>query len=294
MNGILVVNKPKGWTSHDVVNKVRGILREKRIGHTGTLDPIATGVLVLCIGKATKLVRYLEGDDKEYIAELSLGTTTDTLDADGTVLERREYFPPSVEQVQEVMGSFHGNIRQVPPAFSALKVNGIPSYRLARRGSMIEHATRMVSITAIRLLRYADPVVRFSVSCSKGTYVRTLCNDIGDRLGMGAHLISLVRTRAGRFPLDKALQLETIAELASSDRLEEAVMPFSEAVNAFPLMILDEDDSRRIAHGNAVALKDGSVLLTQLGPVQIMSWNGRFLALARVRDGRLEPEVVLA
>ena len=293
MTGILVINKPQGWTSHDVVNKARRILQEKQIGHTGTLDPLATGVLILCIGKATEIVRYLEADDKEYIAELKLGSTTDTQDADGTVIETREYSPPMFEQVQDAMNSLQGSIRQRPPAYSALKVNGIPSYRLARKGTIQEHEERPVTVHEIRLLEYADPVARFSVRCSKGTYIRTLCADIGKRLGMGAHLVSLVRTRAGRFRLEQSLTLEQTAALAASGQVEQVLISPSDAVGGFPALTVDESDARRISHGNAVSIPAGADLGGLNSPIRVLGRDERLLAVARAVDGMLRPEAVL-
>jgi tRNA pseudouridine55 synthase len=294
MNGILIINKPQGWTSHDVVVKARRILQEKQIGHTGTLDPLATGVLVLCIGKATKLVRYLEADDKEYAAGLKLGSTTDTQDADGKVLVTSAYSPPSVGQMQQALNALQGNIHQRPPAFSALKVNGVPSYRLARKGTIQEHEKRPITVYEIKLLEYVDPVARFTVRCSKGTYVRTLCADIGDRLGMGAHLISLTRTRAGRFRLEQALTLEQLAELAAAGRSEESLIPLSNATDGFSVLTVDESDARRIAHGNAVSVTTTLDLGALNGPIRVLDRDGRLLAMARARDGIIKPEVVFA
>jgi tRNA pseudouridine55 synthase len=294
VNGVLIVNKPRGWTSHDVVSKCRRILKERQIGHTGTLDPLATGVLVLCIGKATKIVRYLEADDKEYTAELKLGGTTDTQDADGKVLETRVYSPPSTEQVRDVMNSFQGSIHQRPPAFSALKVNGVPSYRLARQGTLQELAKRPVTVHEIRLLDYVDPIARFTVRCSKGTYVRTLCADMGERLGMGAHLISLIRTRSGRFDLEQALTIEQAETLAAAGQAEQALVHLNDALDGFPFMIVEESDARRMAHGNAVTVESGIELPALNGPVRVLGRDGRLLAIARAGDDMLRPEVVFA
>jgi tRNA pseudouridine55 synthase len=294
VNGVLIVNKPRGWTSHDVVSKCRRILKERQIGHTGTLDPLATGVLVLCIGKATKIVRYLEADDKEYTAELKLGSTTDTQDADGKVLETRVYSPPSTEQVRDVMNSFQGSIHQRPPAFSALKVNGVPSYRLARQGTLQELAKRPVTVHEIRLLDYVDPIARFTVRCSKGTYVRTLCADMGERLGMGAHLISLIRTRSGRFDLEQALTIEQAETLAAAGQAEQALVHLNDALDGFPFMIVEESDARRMAHGNAVTVESGIELPALNGPVRVLGRDGRLLAIARAGDDMLRPEVVFA
>jgi tRNA pseudouridine55 synthase len=293
MNGVLVVDKPAGWTSHDVVQRVRGILREKKIGHTGTLDPLATGVLVLCIGKATKIIRYLESDDKEYTAELKLGTTTETQDSEGRIVGTREYAPPSRDQVLDVLGQFSGVIRQKPPAYSALKVSGVPSYRLARAGTMTEHEERPVTIHRIELLEYRDPLVRFSVRCSKGTYVRTLCADIGERLGMGAHLTALVRTRAGMFRLDNARSLEQIESVVSGGDPASLMISLREALGAMPEVMVEGSDIARIAHGNTVALSAATHRTDAAPVVRIVNQDGNLVAVARVRGEILSPETVV-
>lgn len=292
MNGILVIDKPAGWTSHDVVNKARRILQEKRIGHTGTLDPLATGVLVLCIGKATRLVRYLESDDKAYTAQLKLGITTDTLDSEGKVLDTREYTPPSPERIKEALAGFQGAISQRPPAFSALKVSGVPSYRLARQGTPPKHGERAVTILSIDLLEYRDPLVEFNVQCSKGTYVRTLCADIGERLGTGAHLTSLIRTRAGRFGLAQAISLERLAEMAAGGNGGSALISPDEALHRLRSVTVDRAEADRIAHGRSLEIPAG---LPEGGsdPVRILGLDGQLLAVARIHDRFLQPETVL-
>jgi len=293
MNGVLVIDKPKGWTSHDVVNKARRILLEKSIGHTGTLDPLATGVLVLCIGKATRLVRYLESDDKVYTAEMRLGSVTDTQDASGVVLESREYLPPSEEQVRNVLKGFLGDIQQRPPAYSALKVNGIPSYKLARQGTVREHPERTITIHAIDLIEYRDPLIRFSAHCSKGTYVRTLCVEIGEKLGAGGHLTALRRDRAGRFSLERALTMEMLADRAASKQVQGALLPLSAVLQGYPSVTVSGLDAERIGHGNAISIPPAAALSPETGPVRILDASGELLAVARVRDGALRPEVVL-
>jgi len=294
VNGVLVINKPQHWTSHDVVNKARRLLQEKRIGHTGTLDPLATGVLVLCVGKATKIVRYLEADDKEYIAELKLGATTDTLDSTGSILETREYSPPSPNELQHALDRFRGIIRQRPPAYSALKVSGVPSYRLARQGTLLQHEERPVTISAITLLEYQDPLARFSVTCSKGTYIRTLCADIGALLGTGAHLTALVRTRSGRFRIEQAIDLEQLAEKASQGRAEQTLLPLSEALGSFGAVTVDASDARRISHGNAISIPAGFAVDVSQPLVQVLDRDGQTLAIARTEAGLIRPEAVIA
>lgn len=293
MNGVLVINKPQNWTSHDVVNKARGLLKEKKIGHTGTLDPLATGVLVLCIGKATKIVRYLEADDKEYIAELKLGATTDTLDSAGSILETRDYSSPSREEVQSALDRFRGGILQRPPAYSALKVFGVPSYRLARQGTILEHEERPVTISGITLLEYHDPLVRFSVTCSKGTYIRTLCADIGAFLGAGAHLTALVRTRSGRFRIEQALDLEHLARKASLGLAEQSLLPLGEALGSFASVTVDASDARRISHGNTIPIPPGFAVSDSASFLQVLDSAGRMLAVATTSAGLIRPEVVM-
>ena len=222
IHGIVIIHKEKGFTSHDVVAKLRGICGQKKIGHTGTLDPEATGVLPVCLGSGTKLCDMLTDKDKEYVTELLLGVETDTQDMTGTVLARH---PVSVsqEQVREAVLSFGGSYMQVPPMYSALKINGKKLYELAREGKEVERRAREVRIEEIEILQMQLPVVRLRVVCSKGTYIRTLCADIGQKLGCGGVMESLVRTRVGKFSLEEALTLEQLQELKDQGRLAEAV-----------------------------------------------------------------------
>jgi len=294
VTGVLVIQKPQNWTSHDVVNKARRLLQEKKIGHTGTLDPLATGVLVLCVGKATKIVRYLEADDKEYIAELKLGATTDTLDSAGSILETREYAPPTRDDIQHALERFRGTILQRPPAYSALKVSGVPSYRLARQGTILEHEERPVTISEITLLEYRDPLVRFSVTCSKGTYIRTLCADIGAFLGAGAHLTALVRTRSGRFRIEHALDLEQLARKASLGLAEQTLLSLSDALGSFAAVTVDASDALRISHGNTISIPPGFAVNDSQPLIQVLDRDGRVLAVAKTSAGLIKPEVVIA
>ena len=200
MDGIINVYKEAGFTSHDVVAKLRGICRQKKIGHTGTLDPQATGVLPVCLGSATRACEMLTDRTKEYVAELLLGQITDTQDTTGTVLEEREV-TVNEEQVREAVNSFVGGYDQIPPMYSALKVNGKKLYELAREGKEVERKARHVDLPAIDILSIDLPVVKFRVECSKGTYIRSLCADIGEKLGCGGTMKSLVRARVGEFRL---------------------------------------------------------------------------------------------
>jgi tRNA pseudouridine55 synthase len=275
------------------VQKIRSLFRERRIGHTGTLDPLATGVLVLCIGKATRIVRYLQADDKEYHAELKLGVRTDTQDADGRVIETRSYLPPSRDAVEQIVLALRGNILQRPPLFSAVKVAGVPAHRMARKGLMPELRERMVTIHDIGLLDYSDPLIRFTVTCSKGTYVRTLCDEIGTRIGCGAHLTSLRRIRAGRFSLDQAWSLDRLTDAVPSGRHYGALISLNEALADRPGITITADDAKRLLHGNPIRTDPLSEKNDPTAPLRLSDAEGRLLAIGFLHEGMIRPQVVL-
>lgn len=213
INGLILIDKPAGWTSHDVTNKIRHLINVKKVGHTGTLDPMATGLMVVLIGKATKLAKLFEGDDKQYLAQATIGQTTDTQDSQGKIIQTRKANDLPKELIEKVFRSFEGQIGQIPPMFSALKVNGKKLYELARKGKEIKREPRLISIYNIKIYNIAlddFPKVDFLVDCSKGTYIRTLCHDVGQKLGYGAHLSSLRRTKCGRFDIKRAVKLDEI------------------------------------------------------------------------------------
>lgn len=212
MDGIILVNKPAGMTSHDVVNKLRKILHTKKVGHCGTLDPDATGVLVVCINKATKVLQFLTSDNKEYIATLNLGTSTDTYDASGTVLETKEYEPLDNAQIIKCIHGFIGEQVQKPPMYSAIKVNGKKLYEYARAGETVEIPARTVKINYLDVLEIKNNLIKFKVGCSKGTYIRSLCFDIAESLGYPGHMQELIRTKSGNFSLTDCYTLEQIAD----------------------------------------------------------------------------------
>jgi len=293
MDGVLNINKPSGVTSHDVVESVRKILHEKRIGHTGTLDPLATGVLVLCAGRATRIAQYLEAGEKEYKATMQLGVTTDTLDAQGLVLETRSYTAPDRQKVVEVLPGFIGSIMQRPPAFSAVKVAGVPSYRLAREGKAELLKPRPVTIYSIELTAFKDPVVSLLVRCSKGVYIRTLCAEIGDALGMGAHLIGLERTRSGRFTIDGAVTLGRLQEMMTAGNAEQVVTPIDDALAAFPAIQISEAETERVLHGNQIFCPSSFADITS-DHIRLHSPAGRLLGLARIVAGVLKPDLVFS
>jgi tRNA pseudouridine55 synthase len=292
MDGILNIHKRSGMTSHDVVQSARRILKEKRIGHTGTLDPMATGVLVLCVGKATRIAQYLEAGEKEYHAVMRLGQTTDTLDAEGRVLETRTYVPPDRAQVLKALERFTGPIMQQPPVYSALKVAGVPSYKLARQGKAEPLKPRAVTIASIELQTFEDPLLSLAVRCSKGVYVRTLCADLGEVLLAGAHLTKLVRTRSGRFTIDRAVTLDRLADFAAAGTLDQALVSMDEALADMPSVTLNETEAGRIMHGNGVPWQGEPLTVASL--LRIHGLSGQLLALGKQVQGEIRPELVFS
>ncbi len=250
LNGIIVIDKEPGFTSHDVVAKMRGICGQKKIGHTGTLDPAATGVLPVCLGSATKLCDMLTEKDKEYVAELLLGIETDTQDTTGQVLVQREV-TVTEEQVRTAIESFVGPYDQVPPMYSALKVNGKKLYELAREGKEVERKARPVEILEIEILSMELPVVKMRVVCSKGTYIRTLCADIGEKLGCGGTMQSLRRTKVGGFSLEAALTLGQLQEKKDAGCVAEAVLPVDEVFAELPALHVQENYRKLTDNGNS-------------------------------------------
>lgn len=206
----LNINKPIGWTSFDVVKKVRSLSKVKKVGHAGTLDPFASGVLVLALGRATKKISLIQDQEKEYIGEVELGMVTDTLDVTGEIIERHPVDIISQTQVEAVLSQFIGIVEQIPPAYSALKINGVRAYKLARKGKTVVMKPRQVYIHSIDILEFSSPVIKIRVRCQKGTYIRSLARDIGAKLGTGGYLRSLTRTRIGDFLLEDALEIDTL------------------------------------------------------------------------------------
>lgn len=249
MDGIIVIRKEKGYTSHDVVARLRGILHMKKIGHTGTLDPEAEGVLPVALGKATRLVDMITEKEKTYEAVMRLGVVTDTQDMTGTVL-RQEEVTVTPEETEEALASFVGEQMQIPPMYSALKVNGKKLYELAREGKTVERKARPVHFFEIRLLEMELPLVRFRVTCSKGTYIRTLCHDIGEKLGCGAAMESLLRTRVGRFELKDSLTLSQVEEAVADGTAEEKILGIEEALKEYPGVFCTKTGDRLLANGN--------------------------------------------
>ena len=210
MDGIILVNKPSGMTSHDVVNKLRRILKTKKVGHCGTLDPDATGVLVVCVNKATKVLQFLTSESKEYVATLSLGTSTDTYDASGKIIETKEFHALDNNEIVACFNNFIGSQEQKPPIYSAIKVNGKKLYEYARAGEQVEVPTRSVTVNHLEILQIENNLIKFKVGCSKGTYIRSLCVDIAKKLGYPGHMSKLIRSQSGHFRLEDCSTLEDI------------------------------------------------------------------------------------
>ena len=249
VNGILNVNKPEGRTSFQVVSRLKRITGEKHIGHVGTLDPIATGVLPICLGQATRIAQYLSNSGKTYLAQIELGITTDTFDREGNVIERGDAADVTKERIEEVLASFRGVIEQVPPAFSALKRGGRRCYQLARAGVSMEIKSRRVQITKLELVSFNMPLLEIEVDCSKGTYMRSLANDMGQLLGCGAHLRNLKRLKCGPFSIRDALSLDKIEAAFSRHTWKDIIYPVDSPLSGWKSIIVDTKMELDIRNG---------------------------------------------
>jgi tRNA pseudouridine55 synthase len=305
VEGILNVNKPAGWTSHDVVAKLRGVLRGNRVGHAGTLDPAATGVLPVLVGRATRIAEYLLDWDKEYQAVLRLGQTTDTLDATGTVLREASTDGLTDELIYGAFARFQGEIDQLPPMYSAVKVDGMPLYKAARAGKTVDRALRRVTVYEIQILKINGHDVTFRMRCSKGTYVRTLCADIGEALGVGGHLLELERRRVGPLHIEQSCAIDEAVHLGRMGRIAPQLLTLDEALAHMPVLMMNQAAAERARHGvpvpfqavrwdqrseqcfsldrRVVRLKDSSERLVGIGLVQGESSNADgFVAMVKV------------
>ncbi len=289
MDGIINVYKEKGYTSHDVVAKLRGILHQKKIGHTGTLDPDATGVLPVCLGKATKVCELLTDKKKTYLAVVRLGVQTDTQDLTGTILEEKEV-QVTEEQIRETAASFLGDYEQIPPMYSAVKVNGKRLYELARQGKEVERKARRVHIYTcdIRDITLADNEFSMEVTCSKGTYIRTLCQDIGEKLGCGAAMASLVRTQVDRFQIEDALTLERIEALQKENELEPFILPVDQLFEAYDKIVVSDKAVSYLQNGNKVnaGFCRGNIPVEDGKRVRMYDTKDRFYAIYRWDAGQ--------
>ena len=282
MNGIIVIDKPKDWTSHDVVAKLRGTLKIKRIGHGGTLDPMATGVLPVFVGKATRAADFITNADKEYIAGLRFGISTDTQDITGEITSACDRVVSTAE-VLAVLPRFLGAQKQIPPMYSALRHNGKKLYELARKGIEVERPPRDILISAIELLEPVDNDFILRVACSKGTYIRTLCHDIGAALGCGGVLSSLRRTAAGRFDITMAHTLDSVLETISSAKASEIMLPLDACFSEYPTITLTEIQSHKCKNG----ARCETDAITE-GTYRVYDSSGEFFMLAKVVNGEIK------
>ena len=275
MNGIVIVDKPQGWTSQDVTARLRRVFNTRRIGHGGTLDPMATGVLPVFVGRATRGVEFFEHAEKTYETVLRLGITTDTEDISGTVLTEQDAFVTG-EQLEEVLANFRGEILQVPPMYSALKVGGQKLVDLARKGKEVERQPRPITIHELRLLGMDTDGIHLRVRCSKGTYIRTLCKDIGEALGCGGCMAALRRVQAGEYTIDEAVPLQTLLE---TEDPEPYLRPVDTMFRQYDAITLTEKQELRCRNGNSfsITLPDGTY--------RAYGKNGEFLALSKVDGG---------
>ena len=275
MNGIVIIDKPQGWTSQDVTARLRRVFNTRRIGHGGTLDPMATGVLPVFVGRATRGVEFFEHAEKTYETVLRLGLTTDTEDLTGTVLTEQDAFV-TAEQLEKVLDNFRGQIMQVPPMYSALKINGQKLVDLARKGKEVERQPRPITIHELTLLGMEDEGIRLRVRCSKGTYIRTLCKEIGEALGCGGCMASLRRVQAGEYTISEAVPL---LELLEMENPEQVLRNVDTMFRNYPAVTLSEKQKTRCLHGNSFTVKLENGTYRAYGP------EGDFLMLAKVEDG---------
>ncbi|MBS1252002.1 MAG: tRNA pseudouridine synthase B [Anaerolineales bacterium] len=280
LSGIFNIDKPAGVTSHDVVQAIRRASGERRVGHAGTLDPMATGVLLVCVGKATRVTEYLMEHAKSYRAEITLGVSTDTLDAEGEVTHRADTVDVSRGEAEAALGTFVGQIEQIPPMYSAVRKAGKRLYELAREGVTVEREPRAVETTRLEVVEWNPPHVTVEIDCSKGTYVRAVARDLGELLGVGAHLSGLIRTASGRFTVGEANELETVVEALVDDWWMLLIHPLDEALLDYEAMIVDAATAQKICHGQRIE----APAPVDAPYARAYSEDGRFIALMRYEE----------
>ncbi|OGO31884.1 MAG: tRNA pseudouridine(55) synthase TruB [Chloroflexi bacterium RBG_16_54_18] len=289
VSGVLVVDKPVGLTSHDVVQIIRRGTGIRRAGHTGTLDPRASGVLVILVGPAVRLSEYVSASDKRYQATVRLGASTDTYDAEGTILSTRSVEDVTEDSFDEILQTFTGEIIQVPPPYSAVKVKGRKAYEMAREGEEVILEPRTINVYSLEILEWSPPEVVIDVYCSSGTYVRSLANDLGKSLGTGAHLVGLRRTKSGRFTLRDAVPLRRLQDSFNAGEWYRFLIPAAEALADWPMVELDADQVELIRHGHRIPVEPG-----QKGWARGVSEQGDLVALLEVDEesGEWQPRKV--
>jgi tRNA pseudouridine55 synthase len=298
IDGILNIHKAPGMTSHDVVARVRKLLRQKRVGHTGTLDPTARGVLPICVGQATRVAEYLSESGKAYQAEITFGAVTDTYDAEGTVMRTASTDALTLEQIESLLPRFLGQQLQVPPLYSAIKIQGQPAYKHARAGDALKLEPRLIEITQLSVVDWQPPKLTLDVECSKGTYIRSLAYDLGEALECGAYLSALLRTHSGPFTIEQSLTLEQLTDAIEQEQIATYLFPADYALQNYPALHLDEETAQRVLHGNVFHYQ----LDTAISPPQhsalarVYDPSGHFLAIAvwDAEHGLWQPKKVLA
>lgn len=280
VNGILNINKPQGVTSFGVVARIRRLTGVKRAGHAGTLDPLATGVLPVCLGHATRVIEYLADSRKTYLAEMLLGITTDTQDIEGTTLEQKDPATVTLDRFTSLLPSFTGIIEQVPPMYSAVKYKGQPLYQLARAGQTVERKSRTAEIYSLVITRWEPPIISLSVECSKGTYIRTLIHDMGQELGCGAVMQNLVRSAYGPFAIEQAVSPDTLEEAVQDCDWQQYLAPVDAVLDALTPLTVTEEDVEEFRHGRPVSLEEPLPDTARL-PVRVYSPDGSLVCIAQ-------------
>lgn len=277
MDGIFNIHKATGLTSHDVVAKIRKLLKQKRVGHTGTLDPAASGVLPICVGQGTRVAEYLSESGKEYRATLFFGVETTTYDAEGEVTRTTSTDKLTRGEIEQALSQFRGQQMQVPPRYSAIKIQGQAAYKRARAGEELELAARPIEISHLEIIEWQTPLLTLDVACSKGTYIRSLAYDLGRAVGCGAHLTGLVRTRSGPFRLEESITLEELALACEQGEAARYLQPADRALEHYPALHLSEADEPRVLHGNPFAYE---IPETRKSLARVYNSKGDFLAIA--------------
>jgi tRNA pseudouridine55 synthase len=276
MDGIFNINKATGMTSHDVVAIIRKHLKQKRIGHAGTLDPLASGVLPICVGQATRVAEYLSESGKAYRADINFGTATDTYDAEGTITATASTADLTLNMIEEILEQFRGPQMQYPPRYSAIKIQGQPAYKRARAGEVVVLEPRPIVIYALEIRDWISPRLTLAIECSKGTYIRSLAHDLGMQLGCFAYLEALVRTRSGPFTLSESITLEQLAEAVETNCIQHFSFPLDKALEQYPAFKLDTETVERIKHGNTF----NNPVANNSGLARVYNTNGAFIAIA--------------
>ena len=276
MDGIFNINKPEGMTSHDVVAVIRKHLKQKRVGHTGTLDPLASGVLPICVGQATRVAEYLSERGKAYQADVKFGTATDTYDAEGEITATASTVDLTLNLIEEKLEQFRGPQTQYPPPYSAIKIEGQPAYKRARAGESFELEPRHIVISSLEILDWIPPRLTLAIECSKGTYIRSLAHDLGTQIGCYAYLEALVRTRSGPFMLPESITLEQFADAVETNLIQHYVFPLDKALEQYPAITLDGETTQRVMHGDTFT----NPRANNSGLARVYDNNGAFIAIA--------------